>query len=139
MTAKQVVAESNICDECSKHICDMCGCEIDSKNASESENESDYEEELIKEQMRNVVKALSSTSLKGGNKHEVEEDVEKVEAKKEEFGNVLGGRKTKGGRYGRRNLLSDRPLLDTLSVGHLGAHIGRVNRDSERLLLCRHN
>ena len=36
-------------------------------------------------------------------KGEVEEEVvEKVEAKKEEFGNVLGGRKPKGGRYGRQ-------------------------------------
>ena len=75
----------DVCNECSKHICDMCGCEIDSDSECE---------ELTHEQMKNVVEALKSG---------VEEEViEKVEAKKEEFGNVLGGRKPKGGRYGKR-------------------------------------
>ena len=68
---------------------DMRGCGCD----SESDNEE--EEELTKEQMRSVVKAL---------KGEVEEDVveKKLKQKKEELENVLGGRKPKGGRYGRR-------------------------------------
>ena len=105
--------ESNICNECSKHMCDMCGCEIDSECESESEeghavpkvseivNVMNMNERAIaskvltEEQKKNVVKAL---------KGEVEEKVEKVEAKKEEFGNVLGSsRKPIGGRYGRRN------------------------------------
>ena len=96
--SEQVVAE--ICNECtegnevSKHICDMCGCEIE----SDSECDSD-DEVLTEEQKKNIVKALSSTF----GSSEVEEVIEKTESKKEEFGNILGGRKPTGGRYGRRN------------------------------------
>ena len=74
----------------------------------------------------------------------VEEVIKKSETKKENFGNVLGSmRGSRAGRYGRRRGLviaspsakaSDRPPLDTLSVGDLGAYIGRTKRNSEYLL-----
>ena len=60
--SEQVVAENNICNECSKHMHDVWGYEIDSENESDRK-----EEKLTKEQMRNVVEALSSTTPFRGN------------------------------------------------------------------------
>ena len=80
---------SDVCNECSKHMCDACGCGMSESKSDQEEygmygitDQEDFDskcEELTKEQMKNVVEFLRIEILKA---LKVERIMTKTEAKK---------------------------------------------------------